>query len=191
MAPRFIVSDVLLASRAVSASERTRRDQLVERVVGLFDQFRDPLLRYLSGFGLPLSDGEEVLQEVFLSLFQHLDRGKSQENIHGWLFRVAHNLALKRRYRTFQDIEVRAEAGEAEFAIDPAPNPEDQMVNSQTRQRLLAVVDALPELDRRCLVLRAEGLRYREIAGILDMSLGAVSISLARSLARIARSAGR
>ena len=58
-------------------------------------------------------------------------------------------------------------------------------------ERLLAVVDALPELDRRCLVLRAEGLRYREIAGILDMSLGAVSISLARSLARIARSAGR
>jgi len=41
------------------------------------------------------------------------------------------------------------------------------------------------------LFLRAEGLRYREIAGILDMSLGSVSISLARSLARIARSAER
>ena len=191
MSPRFTVSDVLLASRAVSATERARRDQLGERVVGLFDQFRDPLLRYLSGFGLSLSDGEEVLQEVFLSLFQHLDQGKSQENIRGWLFRVAHNLALKRRYRTLQDIEVRAEAGAREFAIDPAPNPEDQMVNSQTRQRLLAVVDALPELDRRCLFLRAEGLRYREIAGILDMSLGAVSISLARSLARIARSGER
>jgi DNA-directed RNA polymerase specialized sigma24 family protein len=36
-----------------------------------------------------------------------------------------------------------------------------------------------------------EGLRYREIAGILDMSLGAVSLSLARSLARIARAAER
>jgi DNA-directed RNA polymerase specialized sigma24 family protein len=34
-------------------------------------------------------------------------------------------------------------------------------------------------------------LRYREIAGILDMSLGAVSLSLARSLARIAHSAER
>jgi RNA polymerase sigma-70 factor (ECF subfamily) len=191
MSPRFTVSGILPASRAVSANERARRDQLEERVVGLFDQFRDPILRYLSGFGLPLPDCEEVLQEVFLSLFQHLDRGKSQENIRGWLFRVAHNLALKRRYRTLQDIEVQVEAGAGEFAIDPAPNPEDQMVNNQTRQRLLAVVDALPELDRRCLFLRAEGLRYREIAEILNMSLGAVSISLARSLARIARSAER
>ena len=79
-------------------------------MVGLFDQFRDPLLRYLSGFGLPLPDGEEVLQEVFLSLFQHLDRGKSQRQ-YSWLaVPVAHNLALKRRYRTFRDIEARAEA---------------------------------------------------------------------------------
>jgi RNA polymerase sigma-70 factor (ECF subfamily) len=65
------------------------------------------------------------------------------------------------------------------------------MVRSQTQRRLLAVIQALPEQDRRCLFLRAEGLRYREIAGILDMSLGAVSLSLARSLARIARSAER
>jgi RNA polymerase sigma-70 factor (ECF subfamily) len=49
----------------------------------------------------------------------------------------------------------------------------------------------LPEQDRRCLSLRAEGLRYREIAEVLDMSLGAVSIALTRSLARIARSAER
>jgi RNA polymerase sigma-70 factor (ECF subfamily) len=40
-------------------------------------------------------------------------------------------------------------------------------------------------------MLRAEGLRYREIAGALAMSLGAVSMSLARSLARIARAAER
>jgi RNA polymerase sigma-70 factor (ECF subfamily) len=65
------------------------------------------------------------------------------------------------------------------------------MANSQTQQRLLAVVDALPEQDRRCLFLRSEGLRYREIAAILGISLGAVSLSLARSLARIARSAKR
>jgi RNA polymerase sigma-70 factor (ECF subfamily) len=49
----------------------------------------------------------------------------------------------------------------------------------------------LPEQDRRCLFLRAEGLRYREIAGILDMPLGTVSLSLGRSLARIARAAER
>jgi RNA polymerase sigma-70 factor (ECF subfamily) len=67
------------------------------------------------------------------------------------------------------------------------PNPEDQFSTNQTQKRLLAVLHALPEQDRRCLSLRAEGLRYREIAEILDMSLGGVALALGRSLARIAR----
>lgn len=181
-------SSILPGLRASTAPDPVRRDLLEDVVVAYFDQFRDPLLRYLSSFGLALADCEEDLQEVFLSLFQHLDRGKSRSNLRGWLFRVAHDLALKRRHRTRQDLERRAEAGAGEFAIDPAPNPEDRMMSTQNQQRLLAVVEALPEQDRRCLFLRAEGLCYRDISEILNMSLGAVSISLARSLGRIARS---
>jgi RNA polymerase sigma-70 factor (ECF subfamily) len=74
---------------------------------------------------------------------------------------------------------------------DPAPGPEEQFFTGETERRVQAVLRALPDRDRRCLTLRAEGLRYREIAETLAMSLGAVSLSLARSLARIARAAGR
>lgn len=163
------------------------RDRLEEEIVYLFERFRGPLMRYLWSLGLTLPDGEEVIQEVFLSLFQHLRCGKSRENLRGWLFRVAHNLALKSRCRTSRDSEARSEAATGEQVVDSGPSPEDQVVFSQTQRRLLAVVRALPEQDCRCLSLRAEGLRYREIAEILDMSLGAVCFSLARSLARIAR----
>jgi RNA polymerase sigma-70 factor (ECF subfamily) len=189
MPTRSTTSSALPILRGASATELARRDDLAELIMSLFDQFRVPLLRYLAGFGLALPDSEEVLQEVFLSLFQHLDQGKSRANLPGWLFRVAHNLALKKRTRAHENFEAQEEA--EELAIDPAPNPEDHAVNLQMQQRLQAVVAALPEQDRQCLFLRAEGLRYREIAEILDMSLGAVSISLARSLARIARSAER
>ena len=192
MAARFLASTVPTVSRSLSTTDAgDRLDPLQQEVVLLFDQFREPMMRYLSGFGLPIPDGEEVLQEVFLSLFQHLSRGKPRNNLRGWLFRVAHNLALKRRYKTRRELDSSAEAGSEDLAIDPAPNPEDRLVTSQTRQRLLAVVGALPVPDRRCLFLRAEGLRYREIAEVLDMSLGAVSLSLSRSLGRIARAAER
>jgi RNA polymerase sigma-70 factor (ECF subfamily) len=177
-------------SPSVTASG-DRPDPLQDEVIVMFGQFREPIMRYLSGFGLSISDAEEVLQEVFLSLFQHLSRRKARNNLRGWLFRVAHNLALKRRYKTRRELESIAETGSEDLIIDPAPNPEDRVVTSQTRQRLLAVVRALPDPDRRCLLLRAEGLRYREIAEVLDMSLGAVSLSLARSLGRIARAAER
>jgi RNA polymerase sigma-70 factor, ECF subfamily len=174
-----------------TAAPANRRRRLEEDVVALFDQFRNPLLRYLSSFGLALADREEVLQEAFLSLFQHLDRGKSRENLRGWLFRVSHNLALKRRYQTLRDAKARAPAGAEDLAPDPQPSPEERLAGRQIREHLLAVVEALPEQDRRCLFLRAEGLRYREIAEILDMSLGGVSLSLSRSLERIARCARR
>jgi RNA polymerase sigma-70 factor (ECF subfamily) len=189
---RLAGSTALPVLGAISATDPgSSPDRLEKEVVALFDQFRGPLLRYLSSFGLRSVDGEEIVQEVFLSLFQHLNGGKSRENLRGWLFRVAHNLGLKRRYRTRRDREVRTERITEDLAIDPSLSPEDQAVSTQTRRRLLAVVEALPEQDRRCLLLRAEGLRYREIAEVLQMSLGAVSLSLARSLARIARSAER
>jgi RNA polymerase sigma-70 factor (ECF subfamily) len=181
-------SAALSILRAASATgPGTNRDLLAEEVAALFDHFRGPLLRYLSGFGLALPDSEEVLQEVFLSLFQHLHNGKARDNVRGWLFRVAHNLALRRRSVIRRDSETWAVAGAEHMARDPYPNPEDQLASSQIQQRLLAGVEALPEQDRRCLFLRSEGLNYREIAEILDMSLGGVSLSLARSLGRLAR----
>jgi RNA polymerase sigma-70 factor (ECF subfamily) len=181
-------SAALSVLRAASATDPAdSRELLAEEVAALFDQFRGPLLRYMSSFGLALPDSDEVLQEVFLSLFQHLHCGKSRDNIRGWLFRVAHNLALRRRNVIRRDSETWAVAGAQHPAIDPYPNPEDQLASSQIQQRLLSIVEALPEQDRRCLFLRSEGFRYREIAEILDMSLGGVSLSLARSLGRLAR----
>jgi RNA polymerase sigma-70 factor, ECF subfamily len=187
---RLAGPNVLAVWRATS-SVNPGADRLEEAVVDLFDRYRDPLLRYLSNLGLALPDGEEIVQDVFLLLYRHLQREKSRENLRGWLFRVAHNLALKRRYRTRREFEMRTEACALEPDVDPSPNPEAQLATSQHHERLLAVIAALPEHDRQCLFLRAEGLRYREIARILDISLGAVSGSLARSLARIARAAER
>jgi RNA polymerase sigma-70 factor (ECF subfamily) len=163
-----------------------------EKVIGLFDELRIPLLRYLAGFPLTLQDSEDVIQEVFLALFQSLRSGKSHQNVRGWLFRVAHNLALKKHLRSRKNIEnAGALMAVEERVADPAPSPEDQFAFHQVQKRLLSVVRAMPEQNRWCLYLRAEGLRYREIAEVLDISLGSVALYLERSLAHIARAAER
>jgi RNA polymerase sigma-70 factor (ECF subfamily) len=160
--------------------------EIEREVISLFDQFRDPLLRYALSFGISMHDAEEVTQEVFLSLFQHLQLRKSRKNLRGWIFRVTHNLALKRRYAN-QRLADGDNETLAETQLDPSPNPEQQLSFVQRQSRLLAVVRALPDTDQGCLRLRAEGLRYREIAAVLGISLGSVSISLTRSLARLMR----
>src|SRR5580658_312679 len=183
----------LSAPEAIGDCRAPKPSTVEDEVADLFDLFRDRLLRYLLSFGLQVQDGEEVVQEVFLALFLHLQRGRSRNNLRGWVFRVGHNLALKRRTQSSGTFRNAAyPAGPAgHLWVDPAPNAEDQMASSQERQRLLAVLQALPEQDRRCLALRAEGLSYREIAEIRRISLGAVSILLGRSLARLVRATER
>lgn len=157
-------------------------------VIQLFEEFRNPLLRYVVSRGLSLHDGEEIIQEVFLALFRHLQLGRSRRNLRGWLFRVAHNLAAK-QYNANKKAEAHLHPDEtvAERQPDATPDPEEQAAYRQRWQRMQAVLRALPEQDRACLSLRAEGLRYREISAVLGMSLGAVSIALTRSLARMGR----
>jgi RNA polymerase sigma-70 factor (ECF subfamily) len=155
-------------------------------VVRLFDESRSSILRYVLSFGLPVGDGEEITQEAFLALFRHVRLGKSKQNLRGWLFSVAHNLALKRRHsnrRARDDNGSGRLAAESQF--DPGLNPEEQVLSTQRQIRLQAVLAALPEQDQCCLRLRAEGLRYREISRVLGISLGAVSLSLTRSLRRL------
>lgn len=172
---------------ARTRSEAEDASPLEREVTALFDQWRDPLLCYVITLGLPVYEGEEVVQEVFLALFQHLNRGKSKENLRGWIFRVGHNIAVKRRSIAGRQKMEHIEENSLHSVQDQTANPEQAFAMKQRQSRLLAVVSALPEQDRCCLHLRAEGLRYREIADVLGMSLGSVAISLSRSLQRLQR----
>jgi RNA polymerase sigma-70 factor (ECF subfamily) len=177
-------SDLVVAG--VEAAPRASR--LEDEVVSLFEQFRIPVLRYLLSFRVPVPDAEEIAQEVFLSLFQHLRQDKSRANLPSWIFRVAHNLALRHHTRSRRHSEHFSYVPTlSEFPGDLTPGPEERMEAMQRQQCLLAVVRALPEQDQCCLSLRAEGLRYRDIAEVLGMSLGAVANSLERSLSRLTR----
>jgi RNA polymerase sigma-70 factor (ECF subfamily) len=169
-------------------AERTPSSPEVE-VVKLFGELRGRLLRYLLALGLSAHDGEEIIQESFLLLFQHLQRGKPRHNLRGWIFRVTRNLALKRRTADQSRAKLTVEFDEAlpGQSPDQGSNPEEQLHRKRRQKQLLAVMRALPELDQSCLCLRADGLRYREIAQVLGISLGSVAGSLARSLEKLTR----
>jgi RNA polymerase sigma-70 factor (ECF subfamily) len=187
--------DTILSLPRLGAAESAltgRASTPENEVIALFNQLRNPLLRYTMSLGLNAFDGEDLIQETFLSLFRHLQLGKSRANLRGWVFRVAHNLALKHRNspRNRNAVAV-AEHALAERQIDPETNPEERFADDQRQRILLSVMHALPEQDQNCLRLRAEGLHYREIAQTLDMSLGAVANSLLRSFERLNRADAR
>jgi RNA polymerase sigma-70 factor (ECF subfamily) len=139
-----------------------------------FIELREPVCRYLLALGLGRPEAEEVAQETFLRLCQHLDAGGPQANVRGWVFRVAHNLA-RDEYRRRQRRQVQPlDAGEGS-AQDGAADPEQQAVARQRTLRLQTALARLPVRQRECLHLRAEGLRYREIAEVLGAGVSTVA----------------
>ena len=171
---------------ALGLQERTvdGQEELAQAVLRLFDLMHLRLLRYSVSFGLSIADGEDIVQETFLALFEHLKRGRARDNLQGWLFKVTHNLALKKRAKRGREVADGLAVEEAE-SLDPSPTPEEWLLLRERHHRMQSVLRALPMADQLCLRLRAEGLPYREIAQVIGVSLGSVSASLSRSLARL------
>jgi len=162
---------------------------LEEKVTRYFEQWRDPVNRYLSAaFGAPV-EAEEITQEAFLQLYRSLHNGESIANTRAWVFRVAHNLALN-RIRHQQFVELLDDQSWAELhasLMDLAPNPEQKVMQLEKFSRLRAAIGRLNQTERQCLHLRTKGLRYREIGEILNVSTTSVAETLYRVIDKLTK----
>jgi RNA polymerase sigma-70 factor, ECF subfamily len=171
----------------IAARERPS-EKLREQVTALFEEARSDVYRYLLTLGLRPPQAQDATQEVFLRLYATLRKGEAIQNPRAWIFRVAHNHGLKVRAR--QDSELPFDP-ELDFAsAAQSPDPEKELLE---RERLLSfhrAVENLSEQQRRCLLLRMEGLRYPEIGATLGISVSAVGEFLRRAMDRLRRATG-
>ena len=150
----------------------------------LYRELRKPLLRYLVCLGLSADEAQDTVQDAFLSLHRHLASGGSQENIRGWLFRVAHNAARNRQNRYDRRFAAPLESG-LSSAVDEA-TPERVVLEKEKFRRLQRAIRLLTASERECLLLRASGLRYREIGEVLGLSTSTVGDTLERAIKKLA-----
>jgi RNA polymerase sigma-70 factor, ECF subfamily len=160
---------------------------LEEKVTRYFEQWRDPVNRYVvAAFGDPMG-AEDVTQEAFLQLYRALHGGESIGNVRAWVFRTAHNLASN-RLRSQQFVELLTEGsweGLRMSLADDSPNAEQRLVQLEKFRRLRAATARLTQVERQCLNLRTKGLRYREIAEILSLSTTSVAETLYRVIDKL------
>ncbi|MBN2476876.1 MAG: sigma-70 family RNA polymerase sigma factor [Pirellulales bacterium] len=137
-------------------------------------------------------DAEEVVQQTFLSVIEHLKDFREESRFSTWLARIAtnHALALLRkrsRQRTVSLADDRQNDG-----LDNLPHPEfiaqwretpEQIATQQETRRLLAeALDSLDEKYRLVFVLRdVEGLSTAEAAEALGISVANVKVRLLRA----------
>lgn len=126
------------------------------------------------------SEAEDVLQQVFIKLWQMRDSGAIKDNVRGYLFAMTRNSImnyvrdknrlLQRNYRLSQEI------GEEEQDIWVMADKEDLI------SEMKKAIEALPPQQKRIANLRCEGLSNQEIASRLHLSLNTVNSHYTKGL---------
>ena len=137
---------------------------------------------------------EELTQEVFLSVYLALPSFRPDGEFAAWLFTIARNEArsyLRSAQNRLDDrpLQLAEEAADTDrFGL--APSPEEEAMAHQLFEHIDAEVAALPELQRRALLMReVDGLDYQAIAQALAQPVNTVKSHIYRAREAIARHA--
>lgn len=136
----------------------------------LFFRYYNHLCQFVCSILKNRQDSEDVVQELFLGLWNN--RGKILINISvpAYLFRAARNLALN---KIRGDSNYNAALKRADFAS--YHDGEEAFEAAQLQDYLQKCVEELPDRNRKVFILqKAEGLKQKEIAETLGMTLQAV-----------------
>jgi RNA polymerase sigma-70 factor (ECF subfamily) len=157
----------------------------------IHEAFRPKILRYLSRL-VGEQEAEDLTQEVFVRVSQRLGEFRGEASLSTWLYRIATNAAIDRMRspafrrsveQTGADDPSEAEmSGRDIWGGEPNPTVEKQVVRDEMNECIRGLIEKLPEPYRLALVLAdLEGLKNREVADILGVSLGTVKIRLHRA----------
>ncbi len=155
---------------AVNTADSEPVDPRAE-VLRLFTEHGTSLYRFCRSTLGSAGDAEDVVQDTFLKLLEHLEAGRGRSNLKAWIFTVAANACRTRlRWR------VRWLPWQEERDSRTVESPEQP----RDLQRARAAMRGLSARDRLLISLRAQGLSYRDIA----TAAGVGQVSVGRLLAR-------
>lgn len=146
----------------------------------LFEEHGPALFRFCRSVLRHTGDSEDVVQETFLKLLDHLQHGGDARNLKSWLFTVAANACRDRTRWRLRWLPWNAERDERTVEPVEVRLKPDTTATDRARRAFRA----LAPRDRLLLSLRAQGLSYKDIAvasGIREQSVGRL---LARALDR-------
>ena len=184
-----LASADLCVSATIFGQEAQSTLKLEERITQMYDELREPVYRYLLCRSATPVDADDIIQETFLRLYRHHNAGGNEDNLRGWIFRVAHNISIN-QVKRHRHLFSTAPEGMAELEMaqaDPGPDPEELLLRREKMARVHAAISTLSEQQKQCLYLRAEGFRYREIAEIMGVTISTVAESLRRAIKKLIR----
>ena len=146
----------------------------------LYVRYANDVYRFAHWLSGNPHDARDITSETFVRAWTAPNEPRTK-TVKAYLFTIARNLHRKqwRRESRFMELE--------DSLPDPATAPDEAAANREEFQKTLAAVQALPEIDRTVLLMRAEDeLSYEDIAAATGLSVSAAKVKVFRARAKLA-----
>ena len=149
-------------------------------------RYQDRLFNSLCHIAGSHDEARDVAQDAFVLAFQKLETFRGQSAFYSWLFRIAINAAINRR-RKQRHVSVSIDAAREQSGIEPVDprsdtHPSHSIELSERQVQVRTALNELSEEYRVVLVLKEmEGLKYEQIAEILECPIGTVRSRIHRA----------
>jgi RNA polymerase sigma-70 factor (ECF subfamily) len=155
----------------------------VRALAEIYDRYAQPIYRYLYRYLGNATHAEDLTSEVFLRLLQVLNTPREpRDQLQGWLYRVARNLAMDWFRHQSRGVLVSLDE---ELAAD-CDLPLAALEKQQAQQQLRQAISQLTPDQQQVIILRfAEGLSIARIGQLMEKSEGAVKLLQHRAIKRL------
>ncbi|MDP0491917.1 MAG: sigma-70 family RNA polymerase sigma factor [Verrucomicrobiota bacterium JB023] len=153
----------------------------------LYDDFSAALFGIVLGIVKNRAEAEEVLQEVFLSIWRKAgkyDKGMGKATT--WLITIARNKAIDHLRSRQRREQLHENAGKENFIENAEPRPDSPLIASEQAEEVREALKALPDDMRRVLELAYfHSLTQTEISEFLHQPLGTIKSRIRRGMERV------
>jgi RNA polymerase sigma-70 factor (ECF subfamily) len=176
--PARILSDSELVTDAAAGSH-DGFEELVRR-------YQRPIINYIFRILGDQDAALDVSQEVFIKVYNSIDKYSSEYKFSTWLYRIAHNAAidhLRRNSNNIQSLEAEGADGVYEVQLrSPGRDPEQEQERNEQIYEIESTIAEMPPAYRELILLRHAGeLSYEEMAEVTGLPLGTVKNRLFRA----------
>ena len=180
----------IFATDVASINDRDLVASAVSGVEGSFEElvrrYQRPISAYVYRMVGNYESALDLTQEIFIKVYNSLNRYRSEFKFSTWIYKIAHNAAVDHLRRTAtreQSLVVGAEGEQFDLPIESGRlSPEQESEQRERRVEIETVVRALPANYRELIILRhSQDLSYEEIVEVTGLPLGTVKNRLFRA----------
>jgi RNA polymerase sigma-70 factor (ECF subfamily) len=156
----------------------------------LVKRWEQPLLNHCYRLLNNVELAEDLRQEIFLRVYRAAGTYQPTAKFSTWLYRIATNLCLdtlaKQRHRKTVPIDLASDDLDAKSIVHPVDKPDEIVERAEVERQVRLALKRLPENLRVIIIMRYyDGLKFREIAEILNCPVSTVKSRMAAGMRRL------